>query len=341
MRLKTALLATSVLVMAGFAAQAQTLSGQVSSNEEGLMEGVLVSAKKEGSTITTTVVTNEKGQFSFPAGKLEPGKYNLTIRAVGYTLTGPKSVEVAASGATAELKLGKARNLASQLSNGEWMLSVPGSDDFKKSFMLDCQGCHTLQRVFTALHDAEEWKQVFTRMGRYAPESTPAHPQLIVQGGLRSERPRVAPNMMQQAAEYLEKVSQANPDRIEYDFKTLPRPKGKATKVVITEFDLPRKEAQPHDVVVDADGHAWYTDFGNQVVGELDPKTGKVSDYKLELLRPDQPKGSPCRTRAARRRSTARPSRSRPIRSTRNGSTSPPRPTWSRRPTCTSTTRCG
>ncbi len=293
MRLKTTLLATSVFVMAGLAAaQAQTLSGQVSSTEEGLMEGVLVSAKKEGSTITTTVVTNDKGQFSFPAGKLEPGKYTITTRAVGYTLVGPKSVDVAASGASAELKLGKARNLAPQLSNGEWMLSVPGSDDFKKSFMLDCQGCHTLQRVFTALHDAEEWKQVFTRMGRYAPESTPAHPQLIVQGGLRSERPRVAPNMMQQAAEYLEKVSLANPDRTEYDFKTLPRPKGKATKVVITEFDLPRKEAQPHDVVIDADGHAWYTDFGNQIVGELDPKTGKVVDHKLELLRPDQPKGS-------------------------------------------------
>ncbi len=44
--------------------------------------------------------------------------------------------------------------------------------------------------------------------------------------------------------------------------------------------------------MIDADGHAWYTDFGNQVIGELDPKTGKVSDYKLELLRPDQPKGS-------------------------------------------------
>jgi hypothetical protein len=83
--------------------------------------------------------------------------------------------------------------------------------------------------VFTALHDAEEWKQVFTRMGRYAPETTPLHPQLIVQGGARSERPRVAANQMQQAAEYLEKVSISNPDRLEYEFKTLPRPKGKAT----------------------------------------------------------------------------------------------------------------
>jgi streptogramin lyase len=293
MRFKTFLLATTVFAVGGLSAShAQTLSGKVSSTEEGQMEGVLISAKKEGSTVTTTVVSNDKGEFSFPAGKLDPGKYNITIRAAGYSLVGPKSVDVSASSATADVKLAKARSVASQLSNGEWLMSAPGSDQFKGSFLLDCQGCHTLQRVFTALHSADEWKQVFTRMGRYAPESTPAHPQLIVTGGLRSERPRVAANMMQQAAEYLEKVSLANPDRQEYDFKTLPRPKGKSTKVLITEYDLPRKEAQPHDVVVDAEGHAWYTDFGNQFVGELDPKTGKVVDHKLELLRAEQPKGS-------------------------------------------------
>jgi virginiamycin B lyase len=292
MRLKSLLLVTTASFALMTVAQAQTLSGQVSSAEEGMMEGVLVSAKKDGSTITTTVVSNDKGQFSFPAGKLEPGKYNITIRAAGYTLAGPKTVDVATAGATADVKLNKARNVAAQLTNGEWLASIPGEDRFKASFLLDCQGCHTLQRVFTAVYNANEWKQVFTRMGRYAPESTPIHSQLIVQGGLRSERPRVAANMMDQAAEFLEKVSFANSSRPEYDLKTFPRPKGKATKVVITEYDLPRKEALPHDVVVDTDGHAWYTDFGAQFVGELDPKTGKVADYAIPLLRPDQPKGS-------------------------------------------------
>src|SRR5215470_8808772 len=132
MRLKTLLLATTVCTVAGLVgAQAQTLSGTVSSTEEGQMEGVLVSAKKEGSTVTTTVVTNDKGEFSFPVGRLEPGKYTITTRAVGFTLAGPKSVDVTAAGATAELKLGKARNLAPQLSNGEWLLSAPGADQFK------------------------------------------------------------------------------------------------------------------------------------------------------------------------------------------------------------------
>src|SRR5215468_1273294 len=123
MKLKTFLLATSVLTIAGLSgAQTQVLSGQVSSAQEAAMEGVLVSVKKEGSTITTTVVSNEKGEYSFPNGRLEPGKDNVTIRAIGYVLDGPKSIEIPASGgAKADIKLNKSRNLAAQLSNGEWL----------------------------------------------------------------------------------------------------------------------------------------------------------------------------------------------------------------------------
>src|SRR6266851_6325822 len=39
------------------------LSGRVSSAEEGAMEGVLVSAKKAGSTITITVVSDAQGRY--------------------------------------------------------------------------------------------------------------------------------------------------------------------------------------------------------------------------------------------------------------------------------------
>jgi len=72
------------------------LTGQVTSAEEGAMEGVLVSAKKEGSTMTITVVSDDKGNFSFPANKLDAGKYNISIRAIGYDLQGPRTAEVTA-----------------------------------------------------------------------------------------------------------------------------------------------------------------------------------------------------------------------------------------------------
>jgi streptogramin lyase len=278
------------LMVAGANAQTPALTGQVSSAEEGAMEGVLVSAKKQGSTITTTVVTNDKGQFSFPADRIEPGHYNITIRAAGYDLVSPRQVDVAGGGASADLKLAKTKNVHAQLSSAEWLASAPGNDQIK-SFLPDCVGCHTLQRVFSAIHTPDEWKQVFARMGRYAPETVPTRPQLLLAGGPRSERPRVPANMMDAAAGFLVNASVNNPDSEDFNFKRLPRPKGRATHVIVTEYDLPRKEALPHDVIVDADGHAWYSDFGNQFVGELDPKTGKVQDYALETLRHDQPKG--------------------------------------------------
>src|SRR5438132_136865 len=81
-----------------------SLSGRITSTEEGPMEGVLVGAKKAGSTITTTVVTDAQGQYRFPASKLPPGRYALRIRAVGYDLDGPTNVEVGSKSTTADLK---------------------------------------------------------------------------------------------------------------------------------------------------------------------------------------------------------------------------------------------
>src|SRR6266850_1771868 len=76
-------------VLAAQAPAPVALTGEVRSNEEGPMEGVLVSAKKAGSTITITVVSDAQGHYSFPRTKLEPGSYLLKIRAVGYELNDP------------------------------------------------------------------------------------------------------------------------------------------------------------------------------------------------------------------------------------------------------------
>src|SRR5580692_3063375 len=79
------------------------LTGKVTAGE-GPLEGVLVSAKKSGSTVTTTVVSDRDGRYSFPAARLEPGSYVLRIRAVGFDLDGPGQVVVTADKtATADL----------------------------------------------------------------------------------------------------------------------------------------------------------------------------------------------------------------------------------------------
>src|SRR5262245_4999929 len=95
------IVAALALVLSTAVAHAQSqppaaLAGTVSSDKEGPMEGVMVSARKAGGTVTVSVATDDKGRFSFPAARLEPGQYTLSTRAVGYDLQGPKAAEVAA-----------------------------------------------------------------------------------------------------------------------------------------------------------------------------------------------------------------------------------------------------
>ena len=106
------------LGLGGVAANAQSavaLTGKVSSGAEPAMEGVLVSAKRNGSTITVSVVTDAAGRYAFPTNRLAPGQYAISIRATGYDLDTPKAGRVEAGQAViADLKLKHARNLAAE-----------------------------------------------------------------------------------------------------------------------------------------------------------------------------------------------------------------------------------
>ncbi len=228
------LVATAVLTLAlaaysaGAAAQA-ALAGKVSSAEEGAMEGVLVSAKKAGSTLTITVVSDKEGRYGFPAAKLDPGRYAIRIRAVGYDLEGPGAADVAAGKtATVDLRLKKTSDLAAQLSNGEWMASVPGTDQ-QKGLLLNCVGCHSLERVARSTHDADAFtKTILPRMQGYVNQSIPQHPQLRKAERLMEERGDQRVQVYRSTAEYLATINRGSAQKWSYDLKTYPRPSGRA-----------------------------------------------------------------------------------------------------------------
>ncbi len=267
--------------------RAAALSGQVTSDAEGAMEGVVVSAKKPGSTVTVSVISDAKGRYSFPADRLPAGKYNITIRAAGYDLSAPTTADVAdAKVATADLKLNKTKNLAAQMSNAEWVASFPGTED-QKAMTLDCVSCHTLERIVRSTHTSDEFTQVITRMRGYGAVSQPIKPQRMLDPARSG-----TPEQYRKQADYLATINLNEHDRWPYELKTLPRPTGRATRAIITEYDMPRSTTEPHDVIVDAEGNVWYSDFGKSYISKFNPKTLKLTELPVQKFKANAPVGN-------------------------------------------------
>jgi virginiamycin B lyase len=284
--LTLAVAAVSVTAATGLHAQTPgaALSGTVTSTEEGAMEGVLVSAKRSASNITITVVSDAQGRYRFPADKLPAGAYALSIRAAGFDLDGSNAIAVG-TGTTDDLHLKKTTDLAAQLSNGDWLNSIPGTPA-EKLRLIDCMGCHTIFRVVTTHYTADQLVQIIPLMSGFAPGGVPLNPMRR----LSPPRPQ-NPAELRSLAEYVASINLST-GSWKYPLKTHPRPTGRATHVVITEYDLPRALAAPHDVILDKQGNAWYSDFGAQALGEVDTRTGAVTEYTLPMLKPGYPTGS-------------------------------------------------
>ncbi len=93
-------------------------------------------------------------------------------------------------------------------------------------------------------------------------------------------------------AEYIASINRSQQGTWTYPLKMLPRLKGRSTHVIITEYDLPRPTAMPHDVILDQSGTPWYSDFGHQFIGKLDPRTGQATEYPVPTLKADLPPGN-------------------------------------------------
>src|SRR5207237_4696473 len=84
MKMRSILLASAASLAMATTAQAadQLLAGSITSASGQKLEGVTVSAKREGSTITTSVYTDETGNYYFPP--LETGKYRVWSQTLGF-----------------------------------------------------------------------------------------------------------------------------------------------------------------------------------------------------------------------------------------------------------------
>src|SRR2546429_8858805 len=120
-------------------------------------------------------------------------------------------------------------------------MSVPGTQE-QKLHLGGCVNCHTLQRVLFSRFDADEMALVVQRMTRHTNNSSILHPWMRP-----SEGPLGPPASGQvNFGKYLSSINLSATDTFEFPLKTLPRPKGKATQVIYTTYDLPRPDASPH-----------------------------------------------------------------------------------------------
>jgi streptogramin lyase len=272
------------------AASRAALSGEVTSPAGRPMEGVVVGATRAGTTITIEVVSNHAGDYEFPASSIGPGRYQLGIRAIGYALAGPGEVAVReGSTTTANLSLRTATDIDDQMTNADWLISMRGNRR-QKELLLNCTTCHTVERIVTSHFTAQDFGGVMQVMAGFANQASDLEPQR------KLEVPESIAAHWGEGKTTLAKFMASNDEsatgKLRYPLETLPRPSGRSTDVIYTVYALPRPSIQPHDVVVDASGTVFFSEFGDDDLGRLDPRTGKVQEYPIPTMRPKEPTGS-------------------------------------------------
>ncbi len=305
-RLLSALAATAAtgLILSVTAASAADvlLSGAAKSASGEKMGGVLVSAKAEGSTITTSVYTDESGDYYFPP--LASGKYKVWAQALSFE-TAKSDVDLAAN-KHQDFSLQPITDRERQIRQlpGDLILaglpeSTPDEKRMKQIVRNNCTSCHTPSYTLQHRFDENGWNAIIQTMkninvyGAYRP-GAPVNPVLDFH--------------QKELAAYLAKVR--GPGEGGFKITARPRPSGEAARVVYKEYDVPLNPDQvlpakdhpidgsdwtlgtpsrvgslPHDAAADNDGNLWFAAVvpnKTMSVGKIDAKTGKVTPFRVD-----------------------------------------------------------
>jgi streptogramin lyase/mono/diheme cytochrome c family protein len=258
------------------------------------LEGILVQLVSPKTAIRTTVSTNEEGRYEFPV--LETGLYTLRIaRPLEFKPYVKESVKIDGAAQLEAIVLQRVSetevlppttDILAQLTGAEWMLNLPSTGEEKRTFALSCGfGCHSYQQIFRTRYDEDSWRLIVRRMTRGAGSPLINIRPVTPQTRGRSGRP--VPEEEEIIIKWLARVR--GPDAKDLPVHHFPSPRGVSTRVVVTEYELPRKLLAPHDVHGDSKGNIWYTPHRSPYLGKLDPRTGAIREYRV----PDTPGALP------------------------------------------------
>ena len=279
------------------------LSGAIKSASGEVMGGVTVSAKADGRTITTTVFTDDAGNYYFPP--LPAGAYRVWVQALGFEIA--KAEIDSAATRRQDFLLRPIADFERQVRQlpGEMLLAALPEDtardhELKIVFRNNCTGCHTPSYPLQFRFDEAGWNAVIDLMKRVNVAG--------VYQGPDSKPSTILDFNQKELAAYLARAR--GPEESSLKIKPRPRPSGDAARAVFTEYDLPLNPdlnlgtkyqtndgsdwtlattskwgILPHDAGMDSDGNLWFTSNNpNRVVtvGRVDAKTGEVRFLKVD-----------------------------------------------------------
>ncbi|HXJ53537.1 MAG TPA: carboxypeptidase regulatory-like domain-containing protein [Burkholderiales bacterium] len=302
--LRTTLLACALPLVAATPVHAdQLLSGRVASRSGQKLDGVTVSAKREGSTITTSVYTDAAGEYFFPP--LPDGRYRVWAQALGFERTSG-SVDLSAA-RRQDLTLAEIADPERRFRQlpGEMMVAAlpeASADDarMKKIFMNNCTGCHSTSYALQFRFDEAGWSKIIDLMKIV--------PVTGVYPGPTAKPNQILELHQKPLAAYLARAR--GPGNSSMKIASRPRPTGETARAVWTLYDLPlnpdtgigtnynpndgtdwamgttSKLGQlPHDGALGLDGTIYFTSNNPNrgvTIGKVNPATGAVKYLKAE-----------------------------------------------------------
>ncbi len=243
--------------------------------------------------VRTTVYTNEEGRYEFP--KMQTGTYTLRIPTPReFKPYVRESVQIDGASKIDDIVLDRVSptddlpatpEIERQLSGAELLWNVPGSGQEKAVFQKDCSSCHSWQQIFRNRYDERSWGLIVDRMTHYSGTSLVIRIKSTSTTGGNASFVSRADGTSDAEAEMITKwlARVRGPGAQDAPLRVFPRPRGASTKVVITEYELPRQLLALHDVQGDSKGNLWFSSHKTDVVGKMDPRTGIVTEYTIPL----------------------------------------------------------
>jgi hypothetical protein len=150
------------------------LSGSVKSDTGAKLDGVTVSARSVGQTITTSVFTDEGGNYYFP--RMAEGKYRVWAQAEGFE-AGKSEVSLNGTAGRQDFTLNTIKDnleIVKQMTGQEYVTSLPEDTPehrkMKDVFYNTCTGCHEpnyiLQNRFDEIRVGSDFESNVTRVQR-------------------------------------------------------------------------------------------------------------------------------------------------------------------------------